>query len=90
MQETLHSDEPDSADGLAVWKPILSAPTSGEFLLAVFEGDWDNPRQRYRVYHAKGFREGPSWAMRGNYRTEEGGAYELAGWMPLPKAPNKI
>ena len=70
------------------WQLIETAPETGEFLIAVWEGDWNNPKQRYRVYHATGYKDGPSWAMRGNYRTEEGGAYRLAGWMPLPEAPN--
>jgi len=69
------------------WLPIETAPKSGEFLLAVFEGDWNNPRKRYGIYHANGYTTGPSWSMRGNYRTEEGGAYEIAGWMPLPPPP---
>lgn len=65
-----------------------TAPKSGEFLLAVWEGDWNEPRKCWRVYHATGYIDGPSWAMRGRYRTEESGAYSLAGWMPLPEAPN--
>lgn len=70
------------------WLPIESAPKTGEFLLAVWEGDWNNPKQRYRVYHATGAgKHGPSWAARGHYRTEEGGAYEMAGWQPLPPQP---
>lgn len=69
------------------WQPIETAPKSGEFLLGVWEGSWNNPCQRFRVYHASGYSSGPSWAMLGRYRTEEGGAYKLAGWQPLPPAP---
>ena len=71
------------------WQPMNTVPKSGEFLLAVWEGDWNNPRQRYRVYHAHGYPKGPSWAMQLHYRTEEGGAYQVAGWMPLPTEPQK-
>lgn len=69
------------------WQPIGTAPKSGEFLIGVWEGSWDNPKQGFRVYHAHGTKYGPSWAMRDNYREAEGGAYELAGWMPLPPPP---
>lgn len=69
------------------WNPMATAPKSGSFLLAVWEGDWNNPRQRYCVYHAYGGKFGPEWSMRGHYRTEEGGAYEMAGWLPLPPPP---
>lgn len=72
---------------VAGWQPIETAPKDGEFLLGVWEGEWRKPKQRFRVYHATGHDNGPSWAMRGSYRTEEGGAYEVAGWMPLPTAP---
>jgi hypothetical protein len=71
----------------AGWQPIETAPKSGEFLIGVWEGDWNQPRTRFRIYHATGFPQGPSWAQKGNYRTEEGGAYELAGWMAAPKEP---
>lgn len=67
------------------WLPIEKMPKSGEFLLGVWSGDWRNPKQRFTVFHATGYKDGASWAMKGNYRTEEGGAYSLAGWMPLPK-----
>jgi hypothetical protein len=69
------------------WQPIDTMPKSGEFLLGVWEGDWRKPRQRFRIYQATGYYEGPSWSMRGHYRTEEGGAYKLVGWMPLPEPP---
>lgn len=68
------------------WQPIETAPKDGDFLLGVWEGSWHNPRKRFQVYQARhGFVGKPSWA--GNYRTEEGEAYEIAGWMPLPAAP---
>ena len=66
------------------WMQIESAPKDGGVLLGVWEGDWNNARQRFRVYHATMCAGQPYWAMRGNYRTEEGGAFEVAGWMPLP------
>lgn len=73
------------------WQPIETAPKKGEFLLGVWEGNWNNPRQRFVVYHASTFGSlaGISWAKKGNYRTEEGGAFETAGWMPLPPAPKE-
>ena len=67
------------------WMPIETAPKSGEFLLGVWEGDWGNPHQMFRVYHANGYPQGPSWAR--SYRTEEGEAFEKVGWMPLPPPP---
>ena len=69
------------------WRPIETAPKDGGILLGVWEGDWNNPKHRFRVYEATMYKTGPSWAMQGNYRTEEGGAYKIAGWLPLPAAP---
>jgi hypothetical protein len=70
------------------WQPIETAPKDGsEFLLGVWEGEWRNPRKRFTVYHAHGFCNRPVWAA--NYRTEEGEAYEIAGWMPLPQPPKE-
>jgi hypothetical protein len=68
------------------WLPAETAPESGTFLIAVFEGDWDNPYRDYRVYEAFGTRDiGPRWGK--SYRTEEGEAYRVAGWMPRPDPP---
>ena len=72
---------------MSKWQPIETAPKNGEFLIAVWEGNWNNRKERIRYYHANGYPSGPSWSMKGNYRTEEGGAYEVAGWMPLPEPP---
>lgn len=69
------------------WQPISTAPKDGKILLGVWEGDWNNPKQRFKVYEATMYKTGPSWAMQGKYRTEEGGAYKVAGWMPLPPPP---
>lgn len=66
-------------------RKVESIPTTGEFLIAVWEGDWGNVKQNLRFYHAHGYKNDPSWAK--NYRTEEGEAYKIAGWMPLPPAP---
>ena len=65
------------------WKPTETAPKSGEFLVSVWEGDWNQPRQNLRFYHASGYPSGPVWGKR--YSTEEGQAYELFRWMPLPE-----
>jgi len=69
------------------WEPAATVPKSGEYLLCVWEGDWNEVKKRCRVYHATGHKDGPSWAMMGSYRLEEGGAYKIAGWMPLPEPP---
>jgi hypothetical protein len=71
------------------WQPIETAPKDGGILLGVWEGDWNNPKKRFKVYEATMYKTGPSWAMQGNYRTEEGGAYKIAGWMPLPPPPEQ-
>jgi hypothetical protein len=70
------------------WKSIKTIPKSGEFLIAVWEGDIKNPRQTYRIYHAIGFENGPSWIKKGLYRTCEGGVYKIVGWMPLIEQPD--
>lgn len=68
------------------WQPIKTAPKDqSEFLLGVWEGSWGNPRKRFNVYQARGYPGGPAWSA--TYRTEEGEAYEIAGWMSLPAAP---
>lgn len=79
--------ERDTLRAASQWQPIETAPKDGKILLGVWEGDWNNPKQQFRVYEATIYKTGPSWAMKGNYRTEEGGAYKIAGWMPLPPAP---
>ena len=70
-------------EAVAEWQPMETVPKHGNFLLAVWEGDWNNPRKSVAYYCANGYPSGPSWSNKGNYRTEEGGAYELAAWMPL-------
>lgn len=65
-------------------QPPSTMPTSGEFIIAVWEGDWDNPKQKLKFYHAYAFPRGPVWGAR--YSTEEGEAYKINGWMPLPEA----
>jgi hypothetical protein len=66
------------------WKDPSTVPNDGEFLIGVWSGDWNNPCQRFTVFHAHGTPTGPSWSMKSNYRTEEGGVYKIAGWMNLP------
>lgn len=63
---------------------VDTVPKSGEFLIAVWEGDWDDPKRELRYYHATGYHNGPSWANRSSYRTAEGETYSVAGWCPLP------
>ncbi len=79
--------EPAPKQAEPAWQPIETAPKDGKILLGVWEGDWNNPKQRFKVYEATMYKTGPSWAMKASYRTEEGGAYEIAGWMPLPTPP---
>jgi len=59
-------------------------PKSGEFLIAVWEGDWYNPKRELRYYHATGYCSGPSWATLNIYRTAEVETWSIAGWCPLP------
>lgn len=68
----------------ASWNDPSTVPNAGEFLIGVWSGDWNDPCQRFTVFHAHGTSTGPSWSMKSNYRTEEGGAYKIAGWMDLP------
>lgn len=63
------------------WYPIETAPKKGEYLVFVWEGSWDNPKKRFRIYHATGYPTGPSWAR--NYRTEEGEVYRASFWKPI-------
>ena len=42
------------------WQPVNTMPKSGEFLIGVWEGEWREPRQRFRIYEATGFPTGPS------------------------------
>ena len=74
-------EEPRGAP--VICEPVASMPKSGEFLVAVWEGAWGDPRLRLRFYHATGYFAGPVWGA--GYRQEEGEAYELAGWLPLPE-----
>ncbi len=67
------------------WESVQTMPKSGEFLIGVWEGGWRNPRQRFRVYEAIGFTSGPVWGQQ--YRTVEGDAYEIVGWMKKPLPP---
>lgn len=69
------------------WNSVETIPKKGEFILAVWEGDWRKPRQNLGVYHAHAHRDGYSWSAKDLYRTCEGEAYEVAGWIPLPEQP---
>lgn len=73
----------------AGWKPIDTAPKDGVFLIAVWEGEWRNVHKSWCVYQATSRYGQVDWSMKGQYRTEEGGAYKIAGWMPLPDAPKE-
>lgn len=82
--------EGDSEEHLEAptWLPVETMPKVGEFLIAVWEGDWTDRFRKWRVYHAASSAQyGLSWAMKGQYRVEEGGAYKVVGWMPLPEPP---
>ena len=68
------------------WQPVSTMPKSGEFLIGVWEGEWREPRQRFRIYEATGFTTGQAFGH--SYRTEEGEAYEIVGWMPSPEPPS--
>lgn len=60
-----------------------TAPKEGEYIVGVWEGSWNNVHERLRFYHATGYSYGPRWPKQ--YRTEEGEAYKLAGWLPWPR-----
>ena len=68
-----------------VWQPMETMPKSGSFLIGVWEGEWREPRQNFRVYEASGFSSGPVWGQ--HYRTAEGESYEVVGWMEKPLPP---
>ena len=70
-----------------VWQSTESMPKSGSFLIGVWEGEWRDPKQNFRVYVATGFPSGPVWGR--SYRTVEGEAYEVVGWMVKPPAPDE-
>lgn len=74
-------EEPRGAP--VVCEPVASMPRAGEFIIAVWEGAWGNPKLRLKFYHATAHHSGPVWGAA--YRTEEGEDYEIAGWLPLPK-----
>lgn len=71
-------------DKVSSWNDPSTIPDHGEFLIGVWSGDWNDPYQTFTVFHAHGTKTGPSWSMKYSYRTEEGGAYKIAGWMNLP------
>lgn len=70
-----------------VWQPTETMPKSGSFLIGVWEGEWIKPRRKFRVYEATGFPGGPVWGQQ--YRTVEGDAYEVVGWMEKPLPPEE-
>lgn len=70
------------------WNPVSSMPKTGSFLIGVWEGEWREPRQKFKVYEATGFSSGPVWGQQ--YRTAEGEAYEVVGWMEKPLPPKDI
>lgn len=74
-------DEPRGAP--VICEPAAAMPRAGEFIIAVWEGTWRNPKTRLKFYHATAHHSGPVWGAA--YRTEEGETYEVAGWLPLPK-----
>jgi hypothetical protein len=70
-----------------VWEPMETMPKSGAFLIGVWEGEWREPRQEFKVYEATaGFGGYPIFAR--SYRTVEGEAYEIVGWMEKPLPPS--
>lgn len=78
-------DEPRGAPVLC--EPAASMPRAGEFIIAVWEGTWRNPKTRLKFYHATAYPSGPVWGVA--YRTAEGESYSIAGWLPLPKLSAK-
>ena len=78
--------ENNKTENSVAWQSKETMPKSGSFLIGVWEGEWREPKQRFRVYEARGFPSGPVWGRQ--YRTCEGEAYEVVGWMTKP-APNE-
>jgi len=68
-----------------VWQPVETMPNTGRFLIGVWEGEWKEPRQRFRIYEAQACLKGPVWGV--SYRTAEGEAYEIVCWMEKPMPP---
>lgn len=67
-----------------IWQTIDTAPMNNhKVLLLVWEGEWRHPRRLREVRF--GFNGRPI----NNYRTEEGEAYEVTHWMPLPPPPEE-
>lgn len=73
------------------WQPIDTMPTSGEFLIGVWEGEWREPRKTFHVYEATGWHNliGPLWSKKHSYRSEEGESFEVVGWMEKPAPPEE-
>ena len=73
-----------------MWQSLETIPNKGTFLIAVWEGDWNDIYKRKAVYEATNYiGYGLNWAQKGFYRTEEGQAYKVVGWMPIPEFPEK-
>lgn len=70
------------------WQPASTAPKDGKFLIGVWLGDWNNPQQSFVVMEARFFQGAIYWEKNDwRYRTEEGGVYDVVGWMPRPQSP---
>ena len=73
---------------MSYWKPKETIPQDGRrVLIGVWEGSWREPRQAFRVFEARCHRGFQTWSR--SYRTEEGEAYEIAGWSELPDPPEE-
>lgn len=86
MAEDTNKHLGSSVGSSFIWEPVETMPIAGCFLIGVWEGEWREPRQEFRVYEASGC--GPAWAR--SYRTAEGEAYEIVGWMRKPEPPTNV
>lgn len=76
----------DGRPATLVWQPVETMPKSGNFLIGVWEGEWREPRQEFRIFEATGFPNYPVWGRQ--YATASGEAYEVVGWMRKPLPPD--
>ena len=82
-------DEMEAEKRLNGWIPCSQSKPKIEekVLLYIWEGDWNNPHQSRQIKLGRYFRDGHFGVIGSAYRTEEGEAYEVTHWMPLPEPP---
>lgn len=56
-------------------------------ILCIWEGSWDDPRESRQIKLGRYYKNGHFGVIGSVYRTEEGEAYEITHWIPLPEPP---